>query len=45
MTCQFYVTLITSVKLQILLIVMSTIFNFQILNTKRFHELELEKIS
>jgi len=39
------VALITSVKLQILLSAISKVITSQILNRKRFHELELEKIS
>jgi len=42
---QFCVSLITSVKLKILLSAISKVITFQILNTKRFHELEFEKIS
>jgi len=42
---QFCVSLTTSMKLQILLSVISKVITFQILNTKRFHELELERIS
>jgi len=39
----FCVSLTTSVKLQILSAI-SKVITFQILNTKRFHELELERI-
>jgi len=42
---QFYVSLTASVKLKILLSAISKVITFQILNTKRFHELELERIS
>jgi len=45
MILRFCVSLITSVKLQILLSVISKVITSQVLNTKRFHELELEKIS